>query len=217
MPFASTVGKAAYCQLVIHSSQICVMSSVSHIFVKSSMILLMGKSSSIWHYLKLLWDLIWLSLPGSFCEGDCWDCGEQQQFWERKLQKCIWRTGEKSEVGKFSLMFLYLSTSILSPARYNLQIKLLLYTVFQSRICIIRLQHIYIQKWKLNLILNNIVLSMFLILFIFLYLLLSTVFSILFFWNTNVVYQNCFSAKELNFWVTVPRKWDLSEWGNLSV
>lgn len=87
----------------------------------------------------------------------------------------------QSEVGKFSLIFLYLSNSSLSLAIYNFQIRLLFYTVFQCRICIIRLQHIYIQKRKLNLILNNIVLSMFLILFVFLYLLLSTVFSILLF------------------------------------
>lgn len=121
---------------------------------------------------------------------------KNSKFQERKLQKCSWRVGEKSEVRKFSLIFLYLSTSSLSLAMYNLQIRFLLFTVFQCRICIIRLQHIYIQKRKLNLILNNIVLSMFLILFIFIYI-LCLQFSV--FFCSEIIYQNCSSAKGLDF------------------
>ncbi|KAM7066702.1 LOW QUALITY PROTEIN: testis-specific gene 10 protein [Acridotheres tristis] len=41
---------------------------------------------------------LWLRLPGSLCEGDCRDCEEQQQFQQRKLRKCSWRVGEKSEI-----------------------------------------------------------------------------------------------------------------------
>lgn len=87
--------------------------------------------------LKLSWDLIWLSLPGSFCEivseNACWDCWEQQKFQERKIQKCSWGVGAKSGAEKFSLIFSYFQTSSPLSAMCNLQIGLLFYIAFHRR------------------------------------------------------------------------------------